>query len=71
MTHMFEPLLLRKWRLSSVVGKVTQHKNVMAAVDFDIRFTFMMVDWEGTTYNALILRDALKRENGLRVLKVN
>jgi hypothetical protein len=54
-----------------VVGKVTQHKNVMPAVDFDIRFTFMMVDWEGTTYNALILRDALKRENGLRVLKVN
>jgi hypothetical protein len=71
MTHMFEPLFLRKWRLSSVVGKVTQHKNVMAAIDFDIRFTFMMVGWEGTTYNALILRDALKRENGLRVLKVN
>jgi hypothetical protein len=26
-----------------------------------------MAGWEGTTYDVLILRDALERENGLRV----
>jgi hypothetical protein len=42
-------------------------QNVMAAVDFDLRFTFVMAGWEGTTHDALILRDALEWENGLRV----
>jgi hypothetical protein len=28
---------------------------VMAAVDFDPRFTFVVADWEGTTHDALIL----------------
>jgi hypothetical protein len=65
MTHMFKPPFLRKWRLCSMVGKVAQ--NVMAAVDFDLQFTFVMAGWEGTSYDVLILRDALERENGLRV----
>jgi hypothetical protein len=42
-------------------------QNVMAAVDFDLRFTFVMAGWEGTAHDALILRDALEQENGLRV----
>jgi hypothetical protein len=42
-------------------------QNVMAAVDFDLRFTFVLAGWEGTTHDALILRDALERENSLRV----
>lgn len=42
-------------------------QNVMAAVDFDLRFTFVMAGWEGTAHDSLILRDALERENGLRV----
>jgi hypothetical protein len=41
----------------------------MAVVDFDLRFTFVMVGWEGSTHDALILRYALERENGLRVPK--
>jgi hypothetical protein len=39
----------------------------MTAVDFDLRFTYVLAVWEGTTHNALVLRDALKRENGLRI----
>ena len=39
----------------------------MAAVDFDLRFTFVLAGWEGTTHDALVLRDALERPNGLRV----
>jgi hypothetical protein len=44
-------------------------QNVMTIVDFDLRFTFVMAGWEGTTHDALILRYPLERENGLRVLE--
>ena len=39
----------------------------MAAIDFDLQFTFVLAGWEGTAHDALVLRDALERENGLRV----
>jgi hypothetical protein len=42
-------------------------QNVMAVVDFDLWFTFVLAGWEGTAHDALILRDALERENGLCV----
>jgi hypothetical protein len=31
-------------------------QNVMAAIDFDLQFTFVMAGWEGTSHDALILR---------------
>ena len=46
-------------------------QNVMAAVDFDLRFTYVLAGWEGTTHDAVVLRDALGRENGLRVPQGN
>jgi hypothetical protein len=42
-------------------------QNVMGVIDFDLRFTYVLASWEGTTHDALVLRDALERENGLRV----
>ena len=42
-------------------------ENVMVTIDFNVRFTFVLAAWEGTTHDALVLRDALERENGLRV----
>jgi hypothetical protein len=42
-------------------------QNVMAAVYFNLRFTFVLVGWEETTHDALVLHDALERENGIRV----
>jgi hypothetical protein len=42
-------------------------QNVLACVDFDVRFTYVLAGWEGTSHNALVLWDALERENGLRV----
>lgn len=42
-------------------------QNVMAAVDFDLCFTYVLAGWEGTAHDALVLRDALERPNGLRV----
>jgi hypothetical protein len=38
---------------------------VKEVVDFDLRFTYVMVGWEGTTHDALVLRDALERTNDL------
>ncbi|XP_066343049.1 protein ALP1-like [Miscanthus floridulus] len=42
-------------------------QNVLAAVDFDQKFTYVLAGWEGTAHDALVLRDALTREGGLRV----
>jgi hypothetical protein len=42
-------------------------QNVMAAIDFDLRFTFILAGWEGTAHDAYILQNALERQNGLRV----
>jgi hypothetical protein len=39
----------------------------MAAVDFDLRFTYVLAGWEGSAHDALILVDALERSDGLRV----
>ena len=43
----------------------------MAAVDFDLRFTYVLAGWEGAAHDALVLRDSLERENGLRVPQGN
>jgi hypothetical protein len=42
-------------------------QNVFAAVDFDLRFTYVLAGWEGSAHDALILADALERDDGLRV----
>jgi hypothetical protein len=42
-------------------------QNVMAVVDFDLRFTYVLVGWEVPAHDALVLRDVLEHENGLRV----
>jgi hypothetical protein len=43
----------------------------MATVDFDLHFTYVLVGWEGSTHDAIILADALQRQNGLVVPKGN
>ena len=43
----------------------------MAVVDFDLRFTYVLAGWEGAAHDALVLQDALERENGLRVPQGN
>jgi hypothetical protein len=46
-------------------------QNVMAAVDFDLRFTYVLAGWEGTAHDANVLADALGRERGLQVPEGN
>jgi hypothetical protein len=45
--------------------------NVMAVVDFDLRFTYVMAGWEGIAHDAIVLRDALEHPNDLRVPQGN
>ncbi|XP_066373496.1 protein ALP1-like [Miscanthus floridulus] len=47
--------------------KHTITQNVLAAVDFDLRFTYVLAGWEGSAHDAFILSDALERADGLRV----
>lgn len=42
-------------------------QNVLAVVDFDLRFTRVLAGWEGSAHDALILADAIERDDGLRV----
>ena len=46
-------------------------QNVMAAVDFDLRFTYVLAGWEGTAHDANVLADALGCERGLQVPQGN
>ncbi|KAL6497132.1 hypothetical protein OROGR_029061 [Orobanche gracilis] len=41
--------------------------NVLATCDPNLRLTYVLPGWEGSTSDPLVLRDALRRPNGLRV----
>jgi hypothetical protein len=45
------------------------NQNVLADVDFDMRFTYVLAGWEGSTHDATILPDGLERADGLKVPK--
>ena len=38
---------------------------IMAAVDFGLRFTYVLASWEGSAHDALVLTDAIERDDGL------
>ncbi|XP_071681375.1 protein ALP1-like [Lolium perenne] len=42
-------------------------QNVLAAVDFDMRFTYVIAGWEGSAHDASILADSLSRPDGLQI----
>ena len=56
-----------KHRATFLGRKHTTTQNVLAAVDFDLRFTYILAGWEGSAHDALILADALQRPDGLKV----
>ena len=43
----------------------------MAVVDFDLKFTYVLVGWEGSAHDALVLADAIERDGGPSVPKGN
>lgn len=42
-------------------------QNVLAAVNFDLKFVYVLAGWEGSAHDATILADALQRSDGLTV----
>jgi len=42
-------------------------QNVLAAVDFDLRFIYVLAEWEGSAHDSYVLQDALSRPNGLKI----
>jgi hypothetical protein len=52
-----------------VLARVPKNQRVafIAAVYFDLRFTYVLGAWEGSSHDTLILVDALEREDGLKV----
>jgi hypothetical protein len=47
----------------------TQH--VMATLELDLRFTYVLAGWEGSVHGALVVADALAHERGLQVPQGN
>ena len=43
----------------------------MAVVDFDLKFTYVLAGWEGSAHDALILADAIERQDRLSVPEGN
>jgi hypothetical protein len=43
----------------------------MVVVDFDLKFTYVIAGWEGSAHDALILVDAMERNDGFTVPKGN
>ena len=46
-------------------------QNVMAAVDLDLKFTYALAGCEGSAHDALILTDAIERQDGLSIPEGN
>jgi hypothetical protein len=40
---------------------------VLAIVDFDLRFTYVLTGWEGSAHDSFVLQDALSRPSGLKI----
>ncbi|XP_071681866.1 uncharacterized protein [Lolium perenne] len=57
-------------RSMSVAFRGRKHytsQNVLATVDFNMRFTYVFVGWEGSAHDASILADSLSRPDGLQI----
>ena len=44
-------------------------QNVLAAATFDLKFTYVLVSWEGSAHDSRVLNDALSRPRGLKIPK--
>ncbi|XP_077219594.1 uncharacterized protein LOC143853738 [Tasmannia lanceolata] len=43
-------------------------QNVLAACDFDLKFTYILAGWEGTAYDARVFGSAIAKPNGIPCL---
>ena len=42
-------------------------QNVLAAISFDLKFTYVLVGWEGSAHDSRVLNDAFARLGGFSI----
>ncbi|XP_049361528.1 uncharacterized protein LOC125826253 [Solanum verrucosum] len=47
--------------------KGTTTQNVLAAINFNLKFTYVLAGWEGSAHDSRILNDALERPHGFQI----
>ena len=45
-------------------------QNVLAAISFNLKFTYVLAGWEGSAHDSRILNDAFTRPGGFSISKV-
>ncbi|GLT58105.1 hypothetical protein SLA2020_310270 [Shorea laevis] len=58
--------LIDKLRYRNRKGDITT--NVLGVCSRNLQFVFVLLGWKGSASDSRVLRDAIARENGLRVL---
>ncbi|KAM3220956.1 hypothetical protein P3L10_020224 [Capsicum annuum] len=65
-THMLASVPIEQQnRLCGQKGITTQ--NVLAVINFNLKFTYALAGWEGSAHDSRILKDALERPHGLQI----
>ena len=54
-------------KLETIEGFILILKIVLAAITFDLKFSYVLVGWKGNAHDSRILSDALSRPRGLRI----
>ncbi|XP_020188096.1 uncharacterized protein [Aegilops tauschii subsp. strangulata] len=63
-------VIVRVPRSQSAAYRERKHytsQNVLAAVDFDLKFTYVLAGWEGSAHDANILTDSMSRPDGINI----
>jgi hypothetical protein len=42
-------------------------QNVLAAITFDVKFSYVLAGWEGSAHDSRVLNDVLNRPRGLQI----
>ena len=46
-------------------------QNVMVAVGFNLKFSYIVASWEGSAHDATVLADAIERDDGFTIPQGN
>ena len=50
-------------------GRNGTTQNVLAAISFDLKFTYVLAEWEGSAHDSRMLNDAFARPGGFSIPK--
>ena len=42
-------------------------QNILAAINFDLKFIYVLAGWEGSAHDSWVLSDVLSRPSGLKI----